>query len=110
MDGQRLPSPPYVEPLTPPCLEIPFVEPLSPVSPERGYQPSGTVTSFTDDGERQVSAGAVIVKIEEILEGISDALRETRELSIPMRIRPSGNEVSVRFPSSNIAEVKRFST
>ena len=109
MDGQTLPSPPYVEPLSPLCIELPGVEPPSPVISERRHEPCVNTVSFSDDSERQVSAGTVIVKIEEILERIRDALRETQELSIPMRIRPSGNEVCVRFPSSNLAEVKRFS-
>lgn len=104
MDGQDRYGPPYVEPLTP------RVEPLTPpVSPLLGLEQDGIPILLPDISDRQVSAGEVIVKIEGILETITDALHENRVLSIPMRTRPSGNEFSIRFPSNNEAEVKKFS-
>ena len=104
MEGQDPHSPPYVEPLTP------RVEPLPPpVSPLLYPEQDALPLLLSDISDRQVSAGEVIVKIEGILESITDALRENRVLSIPMRTRPSGNEFSIRFPSNNEAEVKKFS-
>ena len=104
MEGQDPHSPPYVEPLTP------RVEPLTPpVSPLLYPEQDALPLLLSDISDRQVSAGEVIVKIEGILESITDALRENRVLSIPMRTRPSGNEFSIRFPSNNEAEVKKFS-
>lgn len=51
----------------------------------------------------------VNAKIEEILEAIAEALLENRIMSISVQNRRSGKQKLVRFPSTDAAEVKRFS-
>jgi hypothetical protein len=58
--------------------------------------------------ESTEDASLVICKIEDILESIVDALSENRVLAIPIRSRLSGSERSIRFPSRNDAEAKKF--
>lgn len=70
---------------------------------------SNSIVTFGGDATRNAQAGAVIVKIEDVLERIIDALTENRVLDIPLRNRRTGNESLIRFPASTEAEAKRFS-
>ncbi|KAI0135855.1 DNA topoisomerase IV, alpha subunit [Daldinia grandis] len=69
---------------------------------------SNSIVTFSGDATRNAQAGAVIVKIEDILERIIDALSENLVLDIPLRNRRTGNQSFIRFPASTEAEVKRF--
>ncbi|KAI2778212.1 DNA topoisomerase IV, alpha subunit [Daldinia loculata] len=69
---------------------------------------SNSIVTFGGDATRNAQAGAVIVKIEDVLERIIDALTENRVLDIPLRNRRTGNESLIRFPASTEAEAKRF--
>ncbi|KAI2613417.1 DNA topoisomerase IV, alpha subunit [Hypoxylon sp. NC1633] len=64
--------------------------------------------NFSTGATRNLEAGAVVTKIEDILERIVDALTENRVLTIPLRSRQSGNERSILFPANTDAEIKRF--
>lgn len=69
--------------------------------------PNSNVATFARSGEGNPQP--VISKIEDILDQIINALNENRILSIPLRNRRSGNEISVQFPTNRISEVKKFS-
>ncbi|KAI0849174.1 DNA topoisomerase IV, alpha subunit [Daldinia vernicosa] len=69
---------------------------------------SDSIVTFGGDATRNAQAGAVLVKIENILERIIDALSENRVLDIPLRNRRTGNETLIRFPASTETEAKRF--
>ncbi|KAL7625829.1 endodeoxyribonuclease [Parahypoxylon ruwenzoriense] len=68
----------------------------------------GDIFTFAEGVSRNRQAGAVISKIEDILEHIIDALNENRVLTIPLRSRQSCSERFIRFPANTEAEVKRF--
>ncbi|KAI1078690.1 DNA topoisomerase IV, alpha subunit [Whalleya microplaca] len=71
-------------------------------------QPSPNSVTFPEVATSASRTGSVISKIEDILEGIIDALSENRVLTIPLRSRQSGNQRLIRFPADNDSEVKRF--
>ncbi|KAI0376503.1 DNA topoisomerase IV, alpha subunit [Hypomontagnella monticulosa] len=71
-------------------------------------QPNDAIVTLTRDARPNEQTGAVISKIEDILESIVDALSENRVLGIPLRNRQSGNEALIRFPANTAAGVKRF--
>ncbi|KAI0007349.1 DNA topoisomerase IV, alpha subunit [Xylariaceae sp. FL0662B] len=71
-------------------------------------QPIQNRVTLAETARSNVQTGTVIAKIEDILEGIVDALSENRVLIIPLRSRQSGNGRWIRFPADNDAEVKRF--
>ncbi|KAI1372750.1 DNA topoisomerase IV, alpha subunit [Hypoxylon crocopeplum] len=56
-----------------------------------------TVVTFARDATRDTQIGTVVTKIEDVLEDIVDALDENRELTIPLRSRPSGNERNIYY-------------
>jgi hypothetical protein len=55
------------------------------------------------------STGVVLTRIEDIQEGIIDSLTQNRPMSITIRNRLSGNQKTLCFPSTNPAEIKKFS-
>lgn len=79
----------------------------SPISIHR--QTSSDTTISSNDDDRNLFTATVISRIENIMESVVDALLENRVLSIPMRNRKSGNERILRFPSTNLGEVRSFS-
>lgn len=54
--------------------------------------------------------GAVVAKIEDIVESLIEALAVEAVMEIPLRRRESGHRSLVKFPASSEKEVKKFST
>lgn len=97
MDNQ-----PLLIPSSPDQLSAP-----GPISHPRGSR--NILASISSNNRQNLSATAVISKIEAILERIANALLGNRVLTIPLRTRQSVNERLVHYPSTNASEVKRFS-
>ncbi|KAI0123346.1 Spo11/DNA topoisomerase VI subunit A [Xylariales sp. AK1849] len=62
----------------------------------------------SDSAAEHDSSASIVAKIEDILEDIVDALGENRVLTIPMRNRSSGNEVTISFPANTSTGARRF--
>ncbi|KAH7033613.1 Spo11/DNA topoisomerase VI subunit A [Microdochium trichocladiopsis] len=54
--------------------------------------------------------GAVVAKIEDMLESLIDALTTGTVLALPLRSRDSGRQNMIRFPGANDNEVKKFTS